>query len=61
MERGAWGAAVRGVAESWIQLKQLSTHTKALSLNTVTFRAGASTYGFDTFQFLTSRQTEGVL
>ena len=27
MDRGAWGAAVHRVAESQIQLKQLSTHT----------------------------------
>ena len=26
-ERGAWQATVHGVAKSWTQLKQLSTHT----------------------------------
>ena len=47
--------------QSWMQLKQLSTHRKALSLNTVTFRVGASTYEFDSLQFIASRQTKGVL
>ena len=27
MDRGAWRAVVYRVAKSWIQLKQLSTHT----------------------------------
>ena len=27
MDRGAWRAAVHGVANSWTRLKQLSTHT----------------------------------
>ena len=26
MDRGAWPAAVRGVAKIWTRLKQLSTH-----------------------------------
>ena len=30
MDRGAWQAAVHRVAESQTQLKQLSTHTKAI-------------------------------
>ena len=29
MDRGAWRAAVHGAAESWTQLKQLSTHALA--------------------------------
>ena len=27
MDRGAWWAAVHGVAKSWTRLKQLSAHT----------------------------------
>ena len=27
VDRGAWQATVRGVAESWTRLKQLGTHT----------------------------------
>ena len=27
MDRGTWGATVHGVAQSWMQLKQLPTHT----------------------------------
>ena len=30
MDRGAWRAAVHGVAESWTGLKQLSTHAHSL-------------------------------
>ena len=33
MDRGAWQAIVHRVAQSWTQLKQLSTHAHKLSVN----------------------------
>ena len=32
MDRRAWQATIPGVAESWTQLKQLSTHAQTLTL-----------------------------
>ena len=32
MDKGAWWAAVHGVAKSWVQLKRLSMHTRICSL-----------------------------
>ena len=33
MDKGAWWATVLSIAQSWTQLKPLSTHTKALKDN----------------------------
>ena len=30
MDRGAWWAAVHGVAKSWTELKRLSTHARRI-------------------------------
>ena len=32
MDRRAWQATIHGVAESWTQLKQLSTHAQTVTL-----------------------------
>ena len=52
MDRGAWWATVHGVAESWTQVKQLSTHACMVLLTIdCIFPIIFHVYGLDSFSF----------
>ena len=42
MDKGAWWATVHGVAKSWIQLKQLSTHASTKTWDKLDSACGAT-------------------